>query len=27
MKERRISQAFTADEHFRKAGFVALLVG
>ena len=27
MKERRISQALTADEHFRKAGFAALLVG
>ena len=27
MKERRISQALTADEHFRKAGFSALLVG
>jgi predicted nucleic acid-binding protein len=27
MKERRISQAFTTDEHFRKAGFSALLVG
>ena len=26
MKERRISQALTADEHFRKAGFSALLV-
>ena len=27
MKERRISQALTTDEHFRKAGFSALLVG
>jgi predicted nucleic acid-binding protein len=27
MKERRISQALTADEHFLKAGFSALLVG
>ena len=27
MKERRISQAFTTDEHFRKAGFSVLLVG
>jgi predicted nucleic acid-binding protein len=27
MKEWRISQAFTTDEHFRKAGFSALLVG
>ena len=26
MKERRISQALTADEHFHKAGFSALLV-
>ncbi len=26
MKERRISQALTTDEHFRKAGFLALLV-
>jgi hypothetical protein len=26
MKERSISQALTADEHFRKAGFSALLV-
>jgi uncharacterized protein len=25
MKERRISQALTTDEHFRKAGFSALL--
>ena len=27
MKERRISQALTTDEHFRKAGFLALLAG
>ena len=27
MKERKISQALTADAHFRKAGFSALLVG
>jgi predicted nucleic acid-binding protein len=27
MKERHISQALTADEHFRKAGFSALLAG
>ena len=27
MKERRISQALTTDEHFRKAGFSALLAG
>ena len=27
MKERSISQALTADERFRKAGFSALLVG
>ena len=26
MKERKISQALTTDEHFRKAGFSALLV-
>ncbi len=26
MKERGISQALTTDEHFRKAGFTALLV-
>jgi uncharacterized protein len=26
MKERRISQALTTDEHFLKAGFLALLV-
>ena len=27
MKERKISQALTTDEHFRKAGFLPLLVG
>jgi len=27
MKERKISQALTTDEHFRKAGFSPLLVG
>ncbi len=27
MRERRISLALTTDEHFRKAGFSALLVG
>jgi predicted nucleic acid-binding protein len=26
MKERRVSKALTTDEHFRKAGFLALLV-